>query len=112
MTPSPLAWWDRLPGQTWKTAVDALVTNKVRALLSTIGVAIGSGSIVLVVTAGLAGGRYVIAQIEGVGTNITYAEGVGRHPTGSVGDEMTMADLEAVRTDVPSVIDVAGSHDV
>jgi putative ABC transport system permease protein len=111
MTPAPLAWWDRLPGQTWKTAVDALVTYRGRALLSTIGVVIGSASIVLVVTAGLAGGRYVIAQIEGVGTNIAYAERVGRQPSSSVGDELTMADLEAVRTEVPSVVDVAGSSD-
>ena len=61
-------------GSTWKVAAEALLAYKLRAFLSTIGVAIGSASIVLVVTAGLFGGRYVVAQIEGVGSNLVYAQ--------------------------------------
>jgi putative ABC transport system permease protein len=98
-------------GQSWKTALEALRLHKARALLSTTGVVIGSASIVLVVTAGLTGGRYVIAQIEGVGSNIVYAEHVGRQPSSGLSDELTMADLEAVRNEVPEVVDVAGSRD-
>lgn len=101
----------RFGGQSWKTALEAMLLHKVRALLSMTGVVIGSASIVLVVTAGLTGGRYVIAQIEGVGSNIVYAEHVGHQPSGGLGDELTMADLEAVRNEVPEVVDVAGSRD-
>ncbi len=101
----------RVGGQTWRTALEALLLHKVRALLSMTGVVIGSASIVLVVTAALTGGRYVIAQIEGVGSNIVYAEHVGREPSGGLADELTMADLEAVRNEVPEVVDVAGSRD-
>lgn len=111
MSDTPPTWWDRLPGQTWKTAAMALLAYKVRAFLSMIGVVVGSASIVLVVTAGLTGGRYVIAQIEGVGSNIVYAERVGRRPTSALADELTMGDLEAIRTGVPSVVDVGGSRD-
>src|SRR5262249_39460278 len=57
-------WWNKLPGMTWKIALTTLLAHKLRAGLSTIGVIIGSASIVLVVTAGLAGERYVVEQIE------------------------------------------------
>src|SRR5881396_2954562 len=105
--------WDRLPGETWKIALTALAQHKLRAALSTIGVIIGSASLVLVVTAGLTGGRYILEQIEGVGSNLTYAE--LRRSGGqasSLSDEMTVADLDAVQTQVPGVAAVAGSRDI
>jgi len=92
----------------------ALLAQKMRALLSTIGVVIGSASIVLVVTVGLTGGRYVMEQIQGVGANLAYAElkRTGAQRTGALSDEMTPADLEAVRREIPGVIAAAGSRDL
>jgi len=105
-------WWGSGQlGPTVKSAVSALLAYKVRALLCTIGVTIGSASIVLVVTAGLTGGRRVIDQIEGVGANIVYAQLAGRRPSSALSDELSMADLDAVRTGVPNVVDVAGTRD-
>src|SRR5919204_5491688 len=107
-------WWDRLPGETWKIAARALLAHKLRAALSTVGVVIGSASIVLVVTVGLTGGRYVIGQIEGIGANLVYA-GLMRTGTpqpGTLSDEMTIADMEAVANGIPDVVGVAGSRDV
>jgi putative ABC transport system permease protein len=107
-------WWDNLPGETWKIAVQALLAHKLRAALSTVGVVIGSASIVLVVTVGLTGGRYVIGQIEGVGANLIYAElmRTGAQQPGTLSDEMTLADLEAVAGGIPGVVAVAGSRDI
>ena len=59
-----------------ESLVDSFRTHKLTAALSTMGVAIGSASLVLVVTAGRAGQQYVIEQIEGVGSNLVYAEHV------------------------------------
>ena len=39
-----------------------------------LGVIIGSACIVLVVTVALAGKRYIISQIEGVGANLIFGE--------------------------------------
>jgi putative ABC transport system permease protein len=105
--------WDRLPGETWKIAVTALTAHKLRAALSMIGVVIGSASLVLVVTAGLTGGRYILEQIEGVGSNLTYAE-LRRSggQAGSLSDEITVADLDAIQTQIPGVAVVAGSRDL
>jgi putative ABC transport system permease protein len=61
---SPILWTE-----TWSLALQALRANKVRAILTMLGVIIGSACIVLVVTVALAGKRYIIEQIEGVGSN-------------------------------------------
>ncbi|MGB0000043.1 MAG: hypothetical protein WBQ04_07990, partial [Candidatus Acidiferrales bacterium] len=59
--------------ETWHLAFQALSANKLRAGLTMLGVIIGSACIVLVVTVALAGKRYIVAQIEGVGSNLVYA---------------------------------------
>lgn len=78
-----------------------------------LGVVIGSASIVLVVTVALAGKRYVIAQIEAVGSNLIYA-GLIHSPATimSRADEITPADLEAVKQSVPDVVELAGTADI
>ena len=65
------------------------------------------------VTAGLTGGRYILEQIEGVGSNLTYAE-LRRSggQAGSLSDEITTADLDAIQTQIPGVAAVAGSRDM
>ena len=62
-----------LRNETVRVAMEALWSNKLRAFLTTLGVVIGSACIVLVVTVALTGRQYVIGQIEGVGSNLVYA---------------------------------------
>src|SRR2546430_17376218 len=102
-----------IQGEVWKIAIDALRANKVKAFLTMLGVVIGSACIVLVVTISLIGNNYIIAQIEGVGSNIVYGE-LTRSGTQSttLSDEITAADLEAVRDTVPGGGRVAATHDV
>jgi putative ABC transport system permease protein len=96
--------------ESWKLALDALRGNKLRAMLTMLGVIIGSACIVLVVTVALAGRRYIVGQIEGIGSNLVYAE-LSRHGV-TQSDEITPADLEAVRQNVPGVIETAGTRDI
>ena len=100
--------------ETWSMAVEALRANKVRAALTMLGVVIGSACIVLVVTVALTGKKYISAQIEAVGSNIVYANLA--HPNGAqsvaLGDQITPADMEAVRESVPQAIRVAGTNDI
>ncbi len=102
--------------ETVKTALDALRSNKVKAFLTMLGVVIGSACIVLVVTVGLTGKRYILAQIEGVGSNLVYAYYTGAGSQGQktrpLADEITLADMDAVRRQVPQVAQVAGTYDV
>jgi putative ABC transport system permease protein len=100
--------------ETWQVALDALRANKVKAALTMLGVIIGSACIVLVVTIALIGKTYVLAQIEGVGSNIVYAyySYTGGSATArSLSDEISMGDMDAVRQ-LPHIVEVAGTHDM
>jgi putative ABC transport system permease protein len=99
-----------ISSETWGVAIDALRANKVKAALTMLGVVIGSACIVLVVTIALIGKNYVIAQIEGVGSNIVYADYLGGAAR-TVADEISVADMNAVR-ELPHVAEVAGTHDI
>src|SRR5208282_4920488 len=90
-------------------AVDALRANKLRAILTSIGVIIGSASIVLVVTVALTSRKYVISQIEAVGSNLVWAELVKTPDKAQPLDyELTLNDMADVKTTVPGVAEVAG----
>lgn len=101
-----------LLSETWNVAWQALRTNAIRTVLTMLGVIIGSACIVLVVSIALAGKKYVVGQIEGVGANIVYA-GL-QHGGGieSPANEISPADLESIREDAADVVRVAGTHDI
>ena len=103
-----------ISGETFAVAVQALRANKLRAGLTMLGVVIGSASIVLVVTVALASRTYIIAQIEAVGANIVYAEAVhsGAAQPSALSDEISLADMNAVKNGIPEVAQVAGTHDI
>src|ERR1700730_2061017 len=118
MRAAGLYWlWKALPGalmlrnETVRVAVEALWSNKLRAFLTTLGVVIGSACIVLVITVAITGRQYVIGQIEGVGSNLVYAN-YEVNPQQAVvkSDEITLADMYAVKASLPNVIEVAGTR--
>jgi len=100
--------------ETIQLALQALLANKVRSILTMLGVVIGSASIVLVVTTSLAGRRYVISEIEAVGSNLVQAELL--NPTTSenvaLADQLTPGDLQAIRQQLPEVRKAAGTNDL
>jgi putative ABC transport system permease protein len=79
-----------------------------------LGVIIGSACIVLVVTVSLAGKRYIISEIEGVGSNLVVGEMI--NPGGSenvvMADQITPGDLQAVRQEIPQAQEAAGTSDL
>lgn len=100
--------------ETWNLAMDSLRANKLRAGLTMLGVVIGSACIVLVVTVALAGKKFIIGQIEAVGSNIVYASLVSTSVGESVplSDQISINDMEAIRRGIPQVVQVAGTHDI
>jgi putative ABC transport system permease protein len=100
-----------LRNETWMVALDALWANKVRAFLTTLGVIIGSACIVLVVTVALSGRRYVLQQIEGVGSNLVWARlDIDPNRPIMLRDELSIEDMNAVKTGIPAVATVAGTR--
>jgi putative ABC transport system permease protein len=85
-----------------------------RSVLTMLGVIIGSGSIVLVVTVALGGQRYVVSQVEGIGANLVSAYVINSaEGTLTIQDQISPGDLEAVRRDMPQMVEeVAGTNEV
>jgi len=102
-------------GETWALALQALRAHKVRAGLAMLGVIIGTGCIVLVVTVAMAGKRYIIGQIEGVGANLVYANLVNTGEPGSFNltDQLNPDDLAAIKQALPQMVaQAAGANSV
>ena len=58
-------------------AWDSLASQRGRSALTMLGMAIGTASVVAVVSIGLVGRQYVVSLIEGVGSNLVIAYGTG-----------------------------------
>jgi putative ABC transport system permease protein len=94
-------------------AVDALRANKVRAVLTSIGVIIGSASIVLVVTVALTSQKFVISQIEAMGSNLVWVEMVKTPEKAQpLSYEINTDDLAAAKAQIPAALIVAGFNDL
>src|ERR1700719_4842871 len=93
--------------ESFSVAVDALRANKMRAMLTSLGVIIGSASIVLVVTVALTSRKFVISQIEAVGSNLVWAELVrSSEKAQPLSYEMTLEDMQAVKDTVAGISQV------
>ena len=87
-------------------AVETFCSNKVRFMLTGLGMVIGTASLILVVTIGLTGKQYVLNQIQGIGANLIYAEyeGGAQHITSTAPDPLTADDMKAAREQVSGII--------
>jgi putative ABC transport system permease protein len=93
-------------GEILSFAYDTFCSNKVRFILTALGMVIGTASLILVVTIGMTGKQYVLNQIQAIGTNEIWAEYLGGAPhiSNSNPDPLTIDDLNAVRQDVPGIV--------
>jgi len=99
--------------ETLSVSIDALRANKLRAILTSLGVIIGSASIVLVVTVALTSKKFVISQIEAVGSNVVWAELIrSSEKAQPLSYELTLEDMQAVKDTIPAVVQVAGTSDL
>jgi putative ABC transport system permease protein len=93
----PTTAWLRL---LFRFALDGLAGQRVRSGLTMLGMAIGTASVVAVVSIGLLGRSYVVSLIEGVGSNLVFAYGTG---VGVNPEEIAFEDLDIFRARVPAV---------
>ena len=86
-------------------AYDAFCSNKLQFTLTSLAMAVGTASVILVVTIGLTGKQYILRQIQSIGANMIYANYQGgTQRIDAAPDPMTVEDVHAVREQVPSVV--------
>jgi putative ABC transport system permease protein len=101
-----------------KLAFDSFQAAKLRFALTALGMVMGTASVILVVTIGLTGKRFILNEIQKIGTNEVEVEYTGAGTTGAeqliYTDYLTQDDETAVQAQVPSVLyssPVLESHD-
>ena len=86
-------------GEALRFSYQSLAANKVRTILTALGLVIGNASVILVVTISLTSRDYILDQIRGIGSNMIYAsyEAGSQTATQVDADFVKLADVDAVR---------------
>src|SRR5262250_1643569 len=93
-------------GEILSFAYDTFCSNKVRFALTSLGMVIGTASLILVVTIGMTGKQYVLNQIQAIGANLINAEyeGGAQRITNTAPDPLTIDDMHAALAQVPGIV--------
>ncbi|HEX8966189.1 MAG TPA: ABC transporter permease [Patescibacteria group bacterium] len=89
----------------------ALIANKLRSVLTTLGIIIGVFSIILLVSLGTGLQGYITGEVSGLGSNLMFvipgAEGGARTAGGAVTNKLTLADANLLQTKLQGQAQVA-----
>ena len=92
-------------------AARTLAANKMRSCLTMLGIIIGNGSVIAMISVGQGAQKFVSQQFESLGTNLLFVvPGVDRNGPRSgaaPADTLVLADAEAIASQVPAVANVA-----
>src|SRR5277367_19219 len=85
--------------------IDSFHLNPARFFLTSIGMVLGTGSLIWVVTIGITGQKYVLNSIQNIGANLIWAEysGLADPTVGAESDFLTVRDMETVQRQVPGI---------
>ncbi len=93
---------------TFKLALLALSRNKLRSMLTMLGIIIGVGAVIAMVGIGQGASASIQSQISQLGNNMLYVQSGSSNTTGTrggfgSGTSLTAEDVEAIEDEVPSV---------
>jgi putative ABC transport system permease protein len=94
-------------GEALRFSIESLKANKSRSFLTGLGMMIGTASVILVVTISLTSQDYILEQIEGVGSNMIFAQyEVGNQQTAAMvdADFIKLNDVKRVRAELAGQI--------
>jgi putative ABC transport system permease protein len=91
-----------------KIALDSFRSSKTRFALTALGMVIGTASVILVVTIGMTGKKYILEELQKIETNSVEIEYSGGGASASVSDGnsdfLTVEDQKAVVAQLPGVL--------
>ncbi len=98
--------------ETFRVALTALSTNRLRALLTTLGIMIGVASVVSLVSLGGSLQTYIQSQFESLGVDILQISSARFRNTSSGTQPLTTQDAEGLLAAAPHVKQVAWTYSV
>src|SRR5258706_863065 len=94
-----------------KLAWKSLIVNKLRSILTTLGIIIGVFAIILLVSLGAGLQSYITDQVSSLGSNLLFvipgAAGGARTPGGSVANKLLLSDSKILTFRLKSIASVA-----
>lgn len=98
-----------------RVALNGLASNRLRALLTMLGIIIGVGAVIALVSFGQGVERYVKSRFESIGSNLLFVFSSAPQTNNPGGVKpMTLADAEAIANplNTPSIARAASEYDV
>jgi putative ABC transport system permease protein len=99
------------PAEAFHFSIQALRANKVRTILTALGLVIGNAAVILVVTVSLTGRDLILSEIRAVGSNLIYAAYQAGSTTNfnADADYLKQADVDAIRQQLaPRIVAACG----
>jgi len=94
-----------------KLAITSLTANKLRSILTTLGIIIGVFAIILLVSLGSGLQKYITGQIAGLGSNLLFvipgSAGGARGPGGTITNKLLLSDAQNLDIRLRNLADVA-----
>ena len=93
-------------------AIEALIANKMRAILTMLGIVIGVGAVIALMAVGQGSQKAVTDRIQGLGSNLLFVR-PGSQSTGGVSggqgsaQTLTLEDANAIAAEVPQAVAAA-----
>lgn len=90
-------------GQGLKMAVKSIMSNKMRSILTMLGIIIGVGSVIALVGIGQGTTKQITEQVQGLGTNLLTVNILGRGSTSTLtyDQAVTLGEIEGVEYAAP-----------
>jgi putative ABC transport system permease protein len=103
-----MAFW-QFASEAFKFSYQALAANRIRTLLTALGLLIGNASVILVVTISITSRDLILDKIRGIGSNLitAYYDAGTQDSSQANADFVKLADVEAVRRELGSRITAA-----
>ncbi len=93
--------------ESFKQAFDSLRANKLRSILTMLGIIMGVFSIITIMAIGNAAKSYMNAQFDKLGANVIEIS--NRNIMGGQKEELTIEDLNTIKKSVPEIKNITTS---
>jgi putative ABC transport system permease protein len=92
--------------ESFKSALQSVMSNKMRSLLTMLGIIIGISSVITIVAIGQGGKSAITGQFESIGTNVINVNVRSANNDIEKRDYFTLQDAELIKAKIPEVTSV------
>jgi len=92
--------------ESFKSALQSVMANKMRSFLTMLGIIIGISSVITIVSIGEGGKKAITGEFESIGTNVINISIKSKGKTIEARDYFTMQDAQLIKEKIPEVTSI------